>query len=174
MNTSKCYALFLIVSTLIFLVSVILSGCGLLVSSVIPKGEGATTTITLPSGGVFQVSGTVNRGALMVMPTIEGAVLLFKNKSDLQSKAAPPVSAEVKSFTGDTFSYSIGTTEGGTYFIIAVYPFSENGGGTPEGAGGPGITADGGANSMLNALQSINVTSQSTTVNMTLYRITGP
>jgi len=171
MNTNKSFYLWVVS---IFAVGTVLlaSGCGLIVASVIPKGEGATTTITLPSGGVFQVSGTVSRGTLVVSPTIEGAVLLFKNKSDLQSKSAPPVSAGVKSFTGDTFTYSIGTTEGGTYFIIAAYPFGDVG--TPEGAGGPGITADSGANSMINALQPITLNSQSTTVNITLYRITGP
>jgi hypothetical protein len=155
-------------------VPILTSGCGLIVASVIPQSStsNTTTTITLPGGASFIVSGTVNRGAVTILPTVEGAVALFKNKSDLQSDSGRPVSMEVKSFTGDSFSYSVGTTEGGTYYIIAFYPGDKNG--TPEGAGGPGITGDGGADSILNALQSINLTSQSTTVNMTLYRITGP
>ena len=164
------------IGILVVSISILTSGCGLIVSSLIPQSStsNTTTTITLPGGASFIVSGTVNRGALTVSPTIEGAVVLFKNKSDLQSGNVPPVSAEAKSFAGDTFSYSIGTTEGGPYFIIAIYPFGENGHGTPEGAGGPGITADNGGNSMLDALQPITLNSPSATVNITLYHITGP
>jgi hypothetical protein len=154
---------------------VLLSGCGLVFYAFIPKTSGTTTTTSTGTGttqppfhNLYTVSGTVNSGALMT--TEASGVALFKSKADLQNGSAQPISFEVHTFTGNSFSYSLSTGEAGTYYVVAFHPVS----GTPSWAAGPGIISDMGTNDMINALQSVSLTTPDQTVDMTFYRITGP
>ena len=148
------------------------SGCGMLFYPFLPKASSTTSTIAPGPAGSFTISGTISSGALSPT-TMEVGVALFKNKSDLQTKSAPPITSESGSFVSSSFNYSLPTNEGGTYYVVAYYPSQS---GEPTWVGGPGVNSSYNLTQFMASLLGVDLTlaSPNPTINITLYPFLGP
>jgi len=123
-----------------------------------------TTTSTLPAPGSYSVQGTVSSGGLVTTDAVSVALIVSKT-------TMKPVTSEACHIAGGSFTYSVPTSESGTYYLAAYCA------GSPESwAGGPGVSHNDSQSNMVNALQAISLASGNPhqTCNFTLYKITGP